>query len=131
MKQIKQITLAIGVAALLATGCKSNNLYGTIITITQVRDSTMKEFAKLDKEGFINPELDIKITEVDSRYRALARATESALTAYHNGGSQTEYINVLNATRAAVGELINLLRPIGSPVKISILDANLKKASSL
>lgn len=124
-----KLLVTIGLAAILASGCKS--VYTGVITITQVRDSAMRELASLHKQNLIDTQTDHRIAEADLKYRAAAKVAESALTASKVSGDQSQYLLALQLVRTAVSDLINILRPIAAQSKVETLENNLAKASKL
>lgn len=129
MNQKNLFSLGIVALLLLATSCAT--FFGTVVTITQVRDSAMKQLASLNKQGLINAETDAKIAEADVQYRAAAHAAELALIAYKNGGSPDNYYNALEVVRASVDTILAILRPLVAPETMAPLETNLKNAHTL
>jgi len=124
---MKRVLTTIAVVALFI-GCA--NLYTGIVTVTEVRDSAMKELAALHKAGYINAEKDAQIANADARYRAAALTARNALVSWKNGGDQASYITALEIVRASVSDLIGLLLPYTPPGRVTELSNTLKKASA-
>jgi hypothetical protein len=122
----RQIPLIIGVAALLATSCAG--FFDAVVTVTEVRDSAMKELAQLHKQGLLTPEQDFKIASADLAYRKAALVTERALVAYQNGGDRAEFVAAMTALKAAAGEILAILNPLNADATQK-LETKLTKAS--
>lgn len=114
---------------LLAVGCQS--LYTSVVTITQVRDSAMKAWANASATGKSTAKIDAAVVAADAQYRAAANVALKALQAYKAGGDQAAYLNSLNAVRAAVGSLLDLIAPILTASQTQTLTTQLSKASQL
>ena len=116
--------------AILTSAMSCHKTYTGIVTITEVRKSTMNELGALHRQGLIDEVTDRKIEVADEKYRQAAKVAEIALVAYKNGGQQNDYINALTAVRAAVGELISILMPL-KPATAQPLSVQLSTATTL
>lgn len=122
----------LGYFAVMVMLSACTSLYKGVITVTQIRDSAMKELAQLYKKGLISPEMDKKIYEADVNYRAAALLTEQTLTAYKSGsGSQEDYLTALNTTKLAISGILDILRPLVISDNVRKLDNDLKLAGKL
>jgi hypothetical protein len=122
----KQITLIGAVALLLTASCTT--FYQGVITVTEVRDETMKELAQLSKANLLTTEQDAKIKAADVAYCKAASIAERSLVAYQNGGDRKEFVAAMTALKNAAGELIALLNPLNTD-EAQKLETNLTKAS--
>jgi hypothetical protein len=121
--------LFIVIAAVLLLGC--GTLWNHVITLTEVRDSAMKELAALSAKGQISPETDARIAKADLVYRQAAEVAQKALIAYKASGNASDYTAALQAARLAVSGVIDILTPLIAPDKSAIFRANLVKANQL
>ena len=113
-----------------ATGC--GTLWGHVITVTEVRDSAMRELAALSAQGRISPATDAKITQADDAYRTAAEITARALVAYKAGTSQPgDYAASLKAVKDAVSAILDILAPLVMPSEGAGFRTRLEKASQL
>lgn len=121
--------LAVVMIATLVSGCAG--IYSGVVTMTKIRDSAMKELAQLHKQGKISATTDTKIAEADLKYRQAAEVAEKALIAYQDGGDKLQYVAALQAVRAAVGGILDILTPFVSQNTAIDMQADLAKANSL
>lgn len=127
MKQA-QIVAAALVAAFLV-GC--GTLWTTTVTITQVVDQGMKDWAAASVAGKTTPAIDSTVTKAHDKYRAAAAAAQTALIAYKNSGAKDQYLAALTAVRAAASEIFDLITPFISASEGQNLNAKLSKATEL
>ncbi len=122
-------TLALMLPALpLAwTGCQT--VFGATVTVTEIVDAAMKDWAQLSKAGKTNPDLDAKVIAAHTHYREAARVAAISLKAYKESGNETQYVATLNALKAAVGPIIDLITPLLAPTQTAALKTKLTKAS--
>lgn len=126
---MKKLVALLSVVALLA-GCTT--LFNSIVTITEIRDSTMTKLAKLSAQGKIDAETDKKIAEADAAYLKAASACQQALIAYKSGtGTEANYIGTINAVKEGVKGLINILAPFVTQQETANVNAQLAKAVKL
>lgn len=121
--------LSLIIAVVLLTGC--NTLFKSTVTLTQVVDSAMKQWASLSVNGLTTPEFDAKVVVAHDNYRAAAAAAQSALIAYKNTGDQESYLKAFEAARAAAGPVVDLIVKIISPARGVELQTDLAKANKL
>lgn len=116
--------------AVLLIGCAG--LYTQIVTVTQVRDSAMKQLAVLNAQGKITAETDAKIGQADAVYRQAAETAQKALIAYRNSPSTaTNYTAALQATKVAVSGLLDILSQFVVSTEMTKYRAQLTKANKL
>ena len=115
--------------ALLLVACQTLPTY--VVTITQVRDSAMKDWAAASVAGKTSPAIDAAVFKADSVYRQSAGVAEKALTAYKASGNPSDYTSSLQAVKVAVQAILDVLTPILAPADNATLKANLAKASKL
>lgn len=118
----------MGVTVLLA-GCTT--LYSSIVTITDIRASAMKELAALNKQGKISAETDAKITQADATYRAAAERAEKALIAYKEGAQTDETVAAIKAVKEAVSGILDILAPFITQTEAVTYQTQLSKAQKL
>lgn len=124
MKTILTIILAC-----ILVGCTS--LWSHVVTITEVRDSAMRELAQLSAQGKISEATDAKIAKADEVYRKAAENAAKALRAYQAGGSESEYVAALQAAKVAVTGLLDILTPFLTQTEAVKINTQLAKASKL
>lgn len=101
-------TLAALLLTALLIGCAG--LYSHIVTLTEVRDSAMKELALMSKQGRITAATDAKIAKADEVYRQSAETAAVALKMYRDGiGTQNNSIAALQAAKTALTGLLDIL----------------------
>lgn len=122
-------TLLYSLLAVVLIGC--TGLYTQVVTVTQVRDSIMKQLASLSVQGKISAETDAKIAKADSVYRASAETAQKALIAYKAGGSSTNYTAALAAVKIAVSGVLDILTPFVAQNTVATYNTQLIKANKL
>ncbi len=123
---MKKLTIALAVCCLL-TSCTT--IFQTIVSVTNVVDRGMKDWAELSVRGQTTPELDAKVVAAHDKYRASAAVAQQFLVAYKTSHNQNDYIAALEAARAGAGPLIDLIASLLSPTKAVELKTSLTKAS--
>lgn len=122
-------TLPALLVALFLVGCST--FYQSVITITTVVDSAMKNWAALSVAGKTSPALDAQVTAAHDRYRAAAGVARNALIAYKNDGNQNSYVAALNAAKVAAQGVLDLITPLLSTSTGQTLNKQLANAKSL
>lgn len=117
------------VGTVAVVGCSS--IWSHIVTVTEVRDSAMKELAQLSKQGQISEATDAKIAKADEVYRAAAETAAKSLRTYKEGGSEADYVKALAAAKAAVTGILDILTPFLTQAEAVKLNTQLAKASRL
>ena len=125
----KVMSVALIATMLVLAGC--NSLYKGAVTVTKVRDTAMKELAQLNKQGKISPATDAKITVADAQYRTAAEVAVKALEAYKASGDKVQYLAALQAVKAAVGGILDILVPMIPQSEAVTLQSDLVKAVQL
>jgi len=121
----KLIMVSLMVTAMLCASC--TNLYKTIITITDIRDSIMTELGIYYRAGLISPELDAQIGRVDTAYREQALAAATLLRISKETGSGNPALILLPVKE----QITNLLSILAKFQPVEIHTANLAKATKL
>lgn len=127
MRHIKTTATLLIVAFLVGCG----TLYTTTVTVTQVVDAGMKDWAAASVAGKTTPAIDATVMKAHEKYRAAAAAAQTALIAYKASGSQDQYLAALTAVRAAASQIFDLITPFIPTAKAQDLNAKLSKATSL
>lgn len=122
-------TLATVLAVAFLIGC--GTLWTTTVTITQVVDQGMKDWAAASAAGKTTPAIDATVMKAHDKYRAAAAAAQTALVAYKASGSQDQYLAALTAVRAAASQIFDLITPFIPTSEGQTLNAKLSKATSL
>jgi len=125
---MKKITTTILAVALLC-GCAT--VYKSVVTITQVRDSALKQLAQLNKAGKLSIATYNKVEAADAAYRQAAEVAEKALIAYKTSGDQVQYVQALQAVKAAVSAILDILNPMIPLADATALQTQLVKAVKL
>jgi hypothetical protein len=125
MKQLVSIALI----AVFLIGCTT--FYQSVVTLTAVVDSAMKQWAALSVAGKTSPAIDVRVSQAHTAYRQAAATAQEALIQYKATGDQGAYIAALNAAKVAAQGLIDLIVPLLNPVDASTLQSNLAKAKTL
>lgn len=119
-----------GLIVVMLSGCST--LYTQIVTVTQIRDSAMKELAALHAQGKITRATDEKIAQADAVYRQAAEAATAALKAYRdNPSAGTNYTAALQATKVAVSGILNILGQFIPSSESAAYNTKLVKANQL
>lgn len=116
-------------AAIILTACSTFN--ASVITITSVVDSAMKEWASLSVAGKTSAAIDAKVVVAHERYRQSCAVVQAALVEYKQSGNNAGYIAALSAARAAADGLIDLITPLLIDTKATALKTKLSKANAL
>lgn len=127
MRQTKTIAAALAVAFLV--GCST--LYTTTVTITQVVDAGMKDWAQMSAAGKSTAAIDAAVIKAHDQYRGACAVAQTALINYKASGNNADYVSAIIAVRASVDGLFNLITPLLTPAKASTLKSQLAKASVL
>ncbi len=122
-----RITL-LGVVALLSA---CSTLYTSTVTITQVVDSAMKDWAQMSVAGKTSTAIDTAVVKAHDQYRAACGVAQTALVAYKNSGDSTEYVKAIVAVRAAADGLFAIITPLMPQSKATTLRTQLAKASGV
>jgi hypothetical protein len=124
MKKIITTLLMIG----LLTGCTT--MFQGIVTVTEVVDSAMKNWAHLSNTGQTSKEFDQKVMAVHDRYRQAAAVAQLSLNTYKVTANQADFTAALTAARDGAGPLIDLIASILNPVDSVALKTKLMKAQT-
>lgn len=114
---------------LAVTACVS--LSTAVITITQVVDSGMKDWAAMSVAGKSTPAIDVKVIAAHDNYRQACAVAQKALVAFKETGNNSDYVKALAAARASADGLIDLITPLITPDKSTELKIKLSKATQL
>lgn len=121
--------LATTIVTLLLVGCASFSK--TVVTVTAVVDSAMKEWAALSVNGKTTPSVDAKVVQAHNTYRASCAIVQTALIKYKETGDQAPYLQAFAAARAAADGLLELITPLLLPEKATDLKTKLSTAKTL
>lgn len=125
----KAQTLAAAFAIAFLVGCST--LYTTTVTITQVVDSAMKDWAQMSASGKSTAAIDAAVIKAHNHYRGACAVAQTALLNYKASGNNADYISALVAVRSSVDGLFDLITPLLTPAKATNLKTQLAKASVL
>jgi len=128
----KRLNTATALAVMLIMplawqGCST--IFSATVTVTEIVDSVMKDWAALSNAHKTTAEIDAKVIAAHNHYREAAKVAQDALIAYKASGDQGQYIATLTALKATVGPIIDLITPLLSPSKVQSLQTKLTKAS--
>ena len=121
-------TLAL-IGLIILCGCQT--FYSSTITVTQIRKSVLNELGVMYRAGRISEATDAKITKLDADFKQTAKALELSLLAVKAGTATTEPTEKLLATKAVVGQLIDILVPLAGSLVTDGYKSNLEKATKL
>lgn len=128
MRMKSNVALAT-IACVLLTACAS--LYTSTVTITEVVDSAMKNWAELSVAGKTSPAIDSTVMKAHNTYREACAFAQGTLIEYKATGNSTDYARALTAVRNAASGLISLISPLITPNKAADLRSSLAKAGAL
>jgi hypothetical protein len=123
-----KLFLTIAVCALL-TSCAT--IYKSAIILTEAEDAVMREWATAHNNKLTTPDLDLKVMAAHAKFEQAKKVAAVALRAYEAGGDQGAYVAALEACRATIGPLIDLLTNVIAPQRATILRANVATATKL
>ena len=118
-------TLTLAVCALLL-GCTT--LYTSVVTVTEVVDSAMKQWAQANKERRTTPEFNAQVIKLHDQYRAAAAVAQLSLKAYKETANAADLVTALQAAKEGAIPLVNLIIDILKPAESNQLQDNLAKA---
>lgn len=117
------------IGLLLLCGCQT--FYSSTVTVTQIRKSVLNELGVMYRAGRISEATDAKITKLDAEFKQTAKALELSLLAVKAGTETTDPTEKLLATKAVVGQLIDILVPLAGSLVTDNYKSNLEKATKL
>jgi hypothetical protein len=121
----KLITMAMVV---LLAGCTTFNK--TAVTLTEAEDAIMKEWATLHNDHKTTSELDLKVMKAHAAFKESCLVAATFLHSYSEGGAdKASYVAALEAARASIGPLLQLIEPLLSSTKIAKLHTTTTIAS--
>lgn len=109
----KYIALFTVFVLLITVGC--NTLYTSAVTLTEAEDAVMKQWATLHNDHMTTADIDLKVMNAHENFNKARIAAAIALRAYKAGGDKSNYIKALEAARAAIDPLFNILQPLLTP----------------
>jgi len=122
------IWTALGLAIMyFMSGCATT--YKTAVLLTEAEDSAMKVWAAAHNNHQTTAEFDLKVMAAHARFNEAKAVALVALKAYKAGGDKNAYIMALEAARAAVGPLLDLLLPVLSPNQYQTLRTSVSLAT--
>ena len=119
-------TLTLAVCALLV-GCTT--MFTSIVTVTEVVDSAMKNWAHLSATGQTTVAFDAKVVQAHDAYRKAAATAQIALQTYKRTNDAKDFATALSAARDGALPLIDLIASILNPTAGVKLQNQLTKAS--
>lgn len=120
-------TLLYLMPLLWLTACAS--IPRAVVTVTEVVDVSMKQWATMSNSGQTTREFDIKVMQAHDQYRVAASAAQTALIAYAKSGNEVNYLEALETIKAGAVPLIDLITSIMTTTKAADLKLQLSKAS--
>ena len=118
--------ITIAVCALLL-GCAT--FYSSVITVTEVVDSGMKQWAQANKNRQTTPEFNVQVVKLHDNYRMAAAAAQLSLKAYKNTGNAADLVSALQQAKDGAGPLIEFISGILIPSQGDALKTQLAKAT--
>lgn len=114
----KLITLAVVV---LLAGCATFNK--TAVTLTGAEDAIMKEWATLHNDHKTTTELDLKVMKAHATFKESCAVAAAFLRSYSaGGGDKASYVAALEAARATIGPILQLIEPLLASSKVAKLE---------
>lgn len=130
MKHNVKHCLPFSAAIALACLCGCATLFESTVSLTEVVDVAMTTWATESVSGRTTHDVDDKVKKAHAEYRRTAGIALEALEAYRvGGGSGGEYKAALQAARAAVFSLLDILTPVLTKPTKTALEARAQKAS--
>lgn len=117
------------IAACLLTACATFNT--SVITVTQVVDAAMKEWAALSVAGKTSTVIDGQVTVAHNRYRQACSVMQVALVEYKQSGNNAGYVAAVAAARSAADGLIDLIVPLVTTQEANTLKTKMGKAKTI
>jgi Na+-translocating ferredoxin:NAD+ oxidoreductase RnfG subunit len=124
-KQIKY-GIILAICALLVS---CTTLYTSVITVTEVVDSGMKQWAQANKARQTTPEFNLQVVRLHDNYRAAAAAAQFSLKAYQASGNATMLVTALQQAKDGAAPLIQFIVTILLPPQADALTTQLAKAT--
>lgn len=121
-------TLAL-ISLIILCGCQT--FYSSTVTVTQIRKSVLNELGVMYRAGRISEATDAKITKLDEEFKQTAKALELSLLAVKAGTETADPTEKLMATKAVVGQLIDILVPLAGSLVTDGYKNDLNKATKL
>lgn len=95
---------------LITVGC--NTIYSSAVTLTEVEDAVMRQWARLHNDRLTTADIDMKVNAAHENFNKARITAAIALRAYQAGGDKANYIKALEAARAAINPLFEILQPL-------------------
>ena len=108
-------------------GCTS--LYTSVVTVTEVVDSAMKNWAQASKARQTTPEFNAQVIKLHDNYRLAAAAAQLSLKAYKDTNNAADLVAALTAAKEGALPLVDFIAGILSAPVAAELQANLVKAT--
>jgi hypothetical protein len=118
--------ITIAVCALLL-GCTT--FYSSVITVTEVVDSAMKQWAQANKARQTSPEFNAQVVRLHDNYRLAAEAAQLSLKAYKTTNNAADLVTALQAAKDGAGPLVEFIAGILLPPQGDALKTQLAKAT--
>lgn len=127
MKFSKLAALFAVFVMLITVGC--NTIYSSAVTLTEVEDAVMRQWARLHNDRLTTADIDIRVNAAHENFNKLRLTAAIALRAYQAGGDKANYIKALEAARAAIDPLFEILQPLLTPDTTKTLKSQALNAS--
>lgn len=124
MKNRLGITLAV---CILLTGCTT--LFQGVITVTEVVDSAMTNWAHLSNTQQTSAAFDDKVKVAHAKYNKSCAIAQQALILYKGTGQRDSLAAALQTVKEGAGPLIELIATVVKPREATVLKNNLTNAS--
>jgi hypothetical protein len=121
--------LVIAAALLCLAACST--FYSSVISMTAVVDSGMKQWAQLSVAGKTSLMVDNAVKVNHDRYRQACAVAQASLISYKETGDKTAYIQALTTARTAANGLFDIILPLLNKADAATLSSNLNKANAL
>lgn len=115
------------IVCLLLVGCTT--FYNSVIAVTDVVDSAMKQWAQANKARQTTPEFNAQVVKLHDNYRLAASAAQSSLILYKETKDAANLVTALETAKAGAGPLIDWIIQVLAPTNGTELKTQLSKAT--
>ena len=122
----KKYGMLVAVSMILL-GCTT--FYASVIAVTDVVDSAMKQWAQANKARQTTPEFNAEVVKLYDKYRLAASAAQSSLILYKETKDATNLVAALETAKAGASPLIDFIIQVLAPTKGTELKTQLSNAT--
>ena len=111
----------------LLVGCTT--FYNSVIAVTDVVDSAMKQWAQASKARTTSPEFNAEVIKLHDNYRLAAAGAQASLKLYKETGDATNLVAALEIAKNGASPLIDWIIQVLAPTTGTELKTQLAKAT--